>query len=76
MQFFEQYSITIPDAIPSVTLALSELEYRDKFFASPNQKLHRQLIETVVGTEYLFIFEANDDSDRQQMLPNTVISKG
>jgi hypothetical protein len=57
MQYLEQYSTSISNAIPSVSLAVVELEYRNGVFASPNQTLHMRLVEMVAGPKYLYIFQ-------------------
>jgi glycine/D-amino acid oxidase-like deaminating enzyme len=61
MQYLEQYSNSIPNAVPSVQLAVAELEDRNGVFADCNQPFHQQLIQQVVGPQALHIFEPNRD---------------
>ena len=51
LQYLQDYSLSIPTSIPSVTLALAELEVRNAVFAGPDQPLHRALLEQVAGSE-------------------------
>jgi len=49
--YFQDYTLSIPDAIPSLDLAIAELADRNGVLAAPNQPLHRQLVEQVAGLE-------------------------
>lgn len=44
LAYMEQYSQSMPQAIPSLTLALSELADRNGVFYRPGQLCHEQLL--------------------------------
>jgi hypothetical protein len=57
LQYFQAYSNSIPSAIPSIQLAVAELDERNGIFAAPGQPLHKQLLKKVAGPAALRIFE-------------------
>ena len=64
--YFQDYTLSIPDAIPSLDLAIAELADRNGVLAAPNQPLHRQLVEQVAGMEAarsIFGPDASEDGD-------------
>jgi glycine/D-amino acid oxidase-like deaminating enzyme len=64
MDYLRAYSNSIPNAMPSIHLALSELEHRNGIFASSpsnynhQQPLHQKLIRQVAGPSAMHIFDA------------------
>lgn len=51
LQYLQDYTLSIPYAIPSLELAMAELEHRNGLLVSPQQRLHRALLQNVVGLD-------------------------